>query len=70
MTVSLPLPPFRVSSPPSPLRRLSPLLPVSVSLKLLPMRFSKFNNLSLPAPPVFCAPNKPRLTATPAEALR
>jgi hypothetical protein len=45
---------------------LLPALPVRLSLKPLPIRFSMLISVSLPEPPVACAPAVARLTVTPA----
>ena len=45
---------------------LSPLDPVSVSAKLEPKRFSMEESVSVPSPPVFCAPAVTSETVTPA----
>jgi len=44
---------------------LGPVLPVRLSLKAVPVRFSKLMRVSVPAPTVFWAPAKARLTVTP-----
>ncbi|MNF06185.1 hypothetical protein D3C80_2060850 [compost metagenome] len=51
--------------PAPPLRVLAAALPVRVSLKLLPVRFSKASKVSLPEPPVAWAVVTARLTVTP-----
>ncbi|MNP86517.1 hypothetical protein D3C76_1868040 [compost metagenome] len=50
--------------PAPPLRVLAPALPVRVSLKLLPARFSKASKVSLPEPPVAWAVVTARLATT------
>ena len=57
-----------VSLPAPPSSRFARLLPVSVSLKDEPVRFSTRLSVSVPAPPVFCAAVVRRLTVTAAVA--
>jgi hypothetical protein len=66
--VSAPVAPFRKSDPAPPSRTLLPALPTRLSLKPLPIRFSMLIRVSLPDPPVACAPAVARLTVTPAPA--
>ena len=47
---------------------LAPVLPVRVSLKAVPVRFSKLTRVSTPAPMVFWAVVRARFTVTPAVA--
>ena len=55
LRVSLPSPPLSVSLPLPPASSLAASLPVRLSLKLLPARFSTFFSVSMPEPPVACA---------------
>ncbi|MCY1301523.1 hypothetical protein D9M70_511390 [compost metagenome] len=54
--------------PRPPSRAFDPALPVRMSLKLLPTRFSKFSKVSLPEPPVAWAVVTARLAVTAAVA--
>ncbi|RWF07540.1 MAG: hypothetical protein EOS64_31480 [Mesorhizobium sp.] len=66
--VSAPAPPLITSSPPRPEMTFAAVLPVSVSPKAEPIRFSKPETVSLPAPTVFCAAVVARLTVRAAAA--
>ncbi len=58
------------SSPAPPSMTLLPALPVRVSLKALPVMFSKLDRVSSPAPPVlFATGTRSMRTVTPAAAL-
>jgi len=54
--------------PSPPVMRLSAVEPVRLSLKAEPVMFSILVSVSLPAPPVFWADVRARLTVTPAVA--
>ena len=66
--MSLPPRSWIVSFPSPPVIVLTELVPISVSLKADPVRFSNPLRVSVPAPPVFCGMVFDRSTVTEAEA--